>query len=1283
MAEIGGDKQYINNLIGKLPEVNLSQLFDLCKHGDLDSVRDLIERGSDPYARDSKLATPLHYACQHGHINIVRYYIMELQCDPNVKDVLQATPLHHACEHGHTDIVRYFISEIKCNSNTKDIFEGTLIHYACRGGHIDIIHYLIEEVGLEPFVRDAIQQPPLQWAISRNHVAVINYFVKEYYRTTIGTCCTLGYTEIISSQTLIRESDLFVVQVTPLHAACSDGQLEVVQYLVEKVGMDPALKCSNITPLRNACCGGHLNIVQYLLNKKVYDHITITNETQIACYKGIASVVDHLIKWGCTNPNTEDCCKNNLMQYAICGCKSQAAVSNTINVMDILISTAKCDINKANCFGDTALHTACQKNLCFLVRYLLSKSCDPSIINAAGKTALWATCYPDIVVEFMKYTPADVCRRILADDIDELVGLELLQCLLQQHNLDPNEDTGNGDTALHLASEADKIEIVKYLLSVEDPRCNPIAVNEYGQIPLEVTSSPMIVREFIQHGVCGIELLKNLIIDERQIFKLVTEISVCSTDGNDLPIVNTNGDNALHLACNANRPTVVKYLLQDSKIYWNVNSENKGGETAIQLTNDAEIIRELIRRGARPADVYSYNKRILKTCQPPEITVKVFVIGDTGAGKSTLIGALKREEWFWLHIFEYIEHLFQSSSSSDQLTAGVLPQDFQSNYYGKVTWYDYIGDKDFHQSFSELLKNTLDSPRVFLIVINLNNDEEEVLKKLKYWLSFLEETPSKTKLSTIVVGSKYDLCVKNMDLARKVAKYARDRAQKSHYLDFFGFTTVNCQYSSSLKELRNCLQSSCNNLRVPRTIPFNAHCFQVFLLDKFRDSAVVTVKRIQETIHQEIGTTSRDDDDLLHFLPYDSLNQLLKLCSELHNNSHIVFLNHIEPENSYVVINKKVLLSEIKNAIYSEDFKQLTTNTGLVPVNAITELFQQVYDGEMLIQFLAHLEFCIKASAKEAPLEEGSDLATEFYFFPALLKHTNAPHDIWQPSDESSYSYWWGWTLQCTKSEQFFNAQFLTSLLLRLAYYFSKEGECDSYDKKCTKWKNGIFWATGFGANNLVEVLPDNKAVIFLMRCRGTTNIAECIEQRSLVINSIKQCANEICPRVKTSEAFISPLSVRQYPHPNLANYLLDANLFEIQAVFKAAIDPQEHYIVSNRGNILVKDLLAFEPYAQLKLSSIQELCHEGSRTSKLDDFFLLNFSLQVSENQVFMKVINLILKRASPDHKECHHGYNLLQSLKNWRNQCDVTYQHLRENLDKFSIFEENSILVSRLLYH
>ena len=78
--------------------------------------------------------TPLHFASQLGHLDLVRYLVTEQQIDPLCEDS-GITPLHLACVGGHQAVVEFLSYELTkhtpitelVSDNTTAAFQDLLI----------------------------------------------------------------------------------------------------------------------------------------------------------------------------------------------------------------------------------------------------------------------------------------------------------------------------------------------------------------------------------------------------------------------------------------------------------------------------------------------------------------------------------------------------------------------------------------------------------------------------------------------------------------------------------------------------------------------------------------------------------------------------------------------------------------------------------------------------------------------------------------------------------------------------------------------------------------------------------------------------------------------------------------------------------------------------------------------------------------------------------------------------------------------------------------------------
>jgi len=286
---------------------------------------------------------------------------------------------------------------------------------------------------------------------------------------------------------------------------------------------------------------------------------------------------------------------------------------------------------------------------------------------------------------------------------------------------------------------------------------------------------------------------------------------------------------------------------------------------------------------------------------------------------------------------------------------------------------------------------------------------------------------------------------------------------------------------------------------------------------------------------------------------------LYHMCKKLHACGHILFLkNETNPDDSWVIMNKEALLSQITGTIFApKQFKEhrrdLASSTGVEPFSKLATHFPD-FNVEMIIQFLTHLEFCHEVSdhevleminkhekdlSKYVPTTLAPRLLSEtperYYFFPALISVETPITPLWE--EDSRFTYQSGWFLKCSQPEYFFTPRFLQVLLLRLAFSFALAPDSCNFQadlpvlrRKCSIWKNGIYWVNMDGVASLVEMDRHNRELYIFMRCLNGTEV-NCAKLRSAIIHNILRAMKQFCPKVDTLEYLIHPADI-QYPVP-------------------------------------------------------------------------------------------------------------------------------------------------------
>ena len=257
--------------------------------------------------------TPLHKAAKNGSLKtfeLLTEYLQDINpmCvndpDKNLTEykfssaaqLLWCTPLHFATENGHTDIVKFILNNFKTNSNFNEMDQSERenwinpvlpmdmrpIHIACKEGHVDIVKlYCNEKIDLN-----------------------VEYHRKSHFslsfRETFNSLnCAVLYNQLDVVKILLQHNNLpnykcmwlpnghnDTIEATALHLAAYNGNLEIVTLLIEvftdkspkaivKENIEGKRKYNQIdkpkdslydgaTPLDIAIERGHKDVVKYL-----------------------------------------------------------------------------------------------------------------------------------------------------------------------------------------------------------------------------------------------------------------------------------------------------------------------------------------------------------------------------------------------------------------------------------------------------------------------------------------------------------------------------------------------------------------------------------------------------------------------------------------------------------------------------------------------------------------------------------------------------------------------------------------------------------------------------------------------------------------------------------------------------------------------------------------------------------------------------------------------------------------------------------------------------------
>ena len=1003
-----------------------SPMFNACRHGNLQIVKFLIQKGSNPFfLNEQTKETPVHIACRMGRLDLLAA-LLQGSADTKVlnqKNVFGATPIHLALERNCVEMIQFLVEFdhhiVNKELNTNKL---TLAHFACCREQVEIIRYILQ-FNVELNVQNKDGNTPLHIACLRENVEIIKLLVDR---------CSIT----------IRNNQL----KTPVHIATEKQNVDLAKCLLlgYSESLDSYVDCNGDTALHIACRNQFLEAVS-LLTK--HCSVTLQNEKKqtplhVACRTKRADVIRQLLL---TCPESIDSYPD-LSQNTVLHC---AVNSRSLGTVELVLphSSPTCQ----NETSVTPIHIACRNADLEIVRVLTAK-CSSVVLTKVGGTYLHSACSSTDSLPLVKFlleesglNPVDLLTQNSEGDTPLHVAcsagvFDTISYLIAFPEFDPHVCNTNGCFPLHCALSASHFETVKKIISEKlvdpDTQCkkgqpllHSLMNHNRAKNFLELATF-LISGKYCTPSVCdsdGNSILHCLVTYMVQIpSDSVLEILnfLLSIPGIDVNIQNTDGNTALHLLCSVSKHSIygakkkaaltdmLVQLLSHQSVKRSLLARNKQQKTPIQLANNYSVIRLLISYGANPQDVYAEFRYILdkfKHQQPLNPAMKIIVLGNSEAGKTTLVNALKR-----------MDTSSENISSVDGPTAGLKTSEHCSKDLGRVTFHDFAGQPEYESGNSAFLENSVTGaqPPIFLLLVD-SSQHSSLERNAKYWFTYIKNhSPQQleTPPHVIVVGSHSDCVhITKHDDIKRVIKAAIDSVHSSKF-KVFGPVLLDCRKIASkhLKTLKKNISKSCSSLRISVTVDCRCHILFAYLSEWFKGKPAINLSAIQEKIKLETSHTEHNEaytyydgdytrhayleKDYTHLEPgvvpyygfarpptyvahssdlrlYQSRNEdillpftketLLELIQSLHSGGHLLLLN--TEKDCWIVLDNDSLFAEVNGILFApKNFKlpKLPTNTGVVSVEMLHSLFKKL-DIDLVTEYLVYSEFCQKIEDPE------------------------------------------------------------------------------------------------------------------------------------------------------------------------------------------------------------------------------------------------------------------------------------------------------------------------------
>ena len=504
-----------------------------------------------------------------------------------------------------------------------------------------------------------------------------------------------------------------------------DGNYDESLSLIDQVEEPHKLKDDKYgaTLLHWAATRGWLNIVQQLLEKHEFRPMCKRNNgstpLHLASYNGHLDVVQYLI----TECKCDPMCKRNDDSTPL----HLASDNGQLDVVQYLITNCKCNPMCKKNNDTTTLHFASYNGHLDVVQYLITDcECDPMCKKNNDTTPL----------HFASYNG----------------HLDVVQYLISECKCDSMCKRNDDSTPLHLACDNGQLDVVQYLIT--NCKCNPMCKKNNDTTPLHFASY-------------------NGHLDVVQY--LITE---CKCD----PMCKRNDDSTpLHLASDNGHLDVVQYLITECKC--DPMCRRNDDSTPLHLASyngHLHVVQYLKPSFLLDQVLAKFSK--LKTFFPVDSYVNVVLLGNPGAGKSTLAQVIIQTS-SGVRLFGR----FQKAEGVELHTAGIVPTRIEHQRLGNIILHDLAGQSEYYSSHIAVLENLLqDYPAAFINFINLC--EEEVLTSLYKWITVIENVSQNVSspCHVVTVASHVDMITHSefSHVQKKILEILSSRLDSSNVINW-------------------------------------------------------------------------------------------------------------------------------------------------------------------------------------------------------------------------------------------------------------------------------------------------------------------------------------------------------------------------------------------------------------------------------------------------------------------------------------------------------------------
>ena len=673
-------------------------------------------------------------------------------------------------------------------------------------------------------------------------------------------------------------------------------------------------------------------------------------------------------------------------------------------------------------------------------------------------------------------------------------------------------------------------------------------------------------------------------------------------------VVDMNGDTPLHVCSAYGYSECVEALLQANApvLIW-----NNFGKTPLDVAKDSVKLQlqKYMEENRNSLIDYCILQEHSKRRYPSAQSItRFFVIGNRKAGKSSLIELLKKES--------YSSKSFKqvSLASMPSHTVGVLPS-VNISKHRRLLFYDFAGDPEYYYSHNVFLQSLASSEigdNVFIIVVDVREDNTTFSHILHYWFSFIRQQ-NFVKASLVIVGSHPDLHNKRgiTEKYKILQQFCKDigKGLQYNFLHVISYFILDCCKSGSkqINEITKLIASL--NCTSQHRLSLEGSILLGLLEKEFSSiNAVCPVKNVISYIEDaKIHITHSTEALYPIFDQLHELGILLLIKGETMDNSHLVLNASELTDKLYKTLFSKSAVDNLKG-IYSFELGNSLLNFGIIPESFLQEILPPHVTKECLVQ----LQYCQEINYRDVEPPQSYSSSQSLLFFPALCSLDKSGMSWITPPD---ISYGIGWLAQCSASQDFFPPRFIHILLFRIVfrYVFSiplEKLEHWKHSHHCRMWKNGIHWLTEEGVECRVELVNTNTGVAVCTR--STYDKAEnCTSIFHNILRCVMETKAEFCHSIKPQFFLLDSTQG--------VDYLSEHNQFPITDLEDMLTSPEgKEGIVSISGKkqihhtklFYMRKLTHWDSLFPIDLTSV--LCYFNN-IHAVEELVMLGFHLNIS----------------------------------------------------------------------